>query len=189
MKLGNKGSSLLELVISIALISIIMVFMINLLLDLNDRETNNNYAKDNQLNRSEIIRMIENDITSKKITNIDDTKSSIDTLKIEFSFKDNTKSYITATEDNFEYINSKNEKRRWTMKSGKIYVPRVKVYYRPDNKINEDKIYTLLIDIEIHTSNDNNKYNNNNTLDDILISYIGNTIDYNNNLNCLGQGC
>ena len=47
-KMNNKGSTLLELIISIALISVILVFMVRLLVDLNDSETNNKYAKKNQ---------------------------------------------------------------------------------------------------------------------------------------------
>ena len=60
-KMNNKGSTLLELIISIALISVILVFMVRLLVDLNDSETNNKYAKKNQVIRAEILRTIEND--------------------------------------------------------------------------------------------------------------------------------
>ena len=54
----------------------------------------------------------------------------------------------------------------------------------------ETNIYTLTIDIEIHTVNERNDRNNNNTLDDILISYVGNSSDFTlDSLNCLGYAC
>ena len=63
----------------------------------------------------------------------------------------------------------------------------------------DDKIYTLKIDIEIHTSNEKNTAGNNNILDDILISYYGKISDLNdtflnskyvkNSESCLGKDC
>ena len=41
----------------------------------------------------------------------------------------------------------------------------------------------------VYTLNDNNKKGNNNSLDDITISYIGKVNDYNNMQNCLGYNC
>ena len=75
-KMNNKGSTLLELIISIALISVILVFMVRLLVDLNDSETNNKYAKKNQVIRAEILRTIENDLQNKIITNIRDNSTT-----------------------------------------------------------------------------------------------------------------
>ena len=45
--LNKKGTSLIEVIISIALISIVLVFMIRLLIDLNNEENNNEYAVNN----------------------------------------------------------------------------------------------------------------------------------------------
>ena len=43
---------------------------------------------------------------------------------------------------------------------------------------------------KIHTVNERNDRNNNNTLDDILISYVGNSSDFTlDSLNCLGYAC
>ena len=74
--MNNKGSTLLELIISIALISVILVFMVRLLVDLNDSETNNKYAKKNQVIRAEILRTIENDLQNKILTDIRDNSTT-----------------------------------------------------------------------------------------------------------------
>jgi len=190
--LNKKGTSLMELIISIALISVILVFIMRLLVDLNNMETNNDYAKNNQLIRAEIIRAIENDLNTKTITDIDDIGSSRSNLIINFTFKEGSSSSITATENTLEYTNSNGELRRWTLEEGHIFTESAKVYFSPE-VIGEgdlvNRIYTLLIDIEIHTTNDKNTTGDNNPLDDILLNYIGKQVDYNKNITCLGDSC
>lgn len=193
IKLNKKGTTLMELLISIALISVVLVFMIRLLVDINNSETNNDYAKDNQINRAEIIKMIETDLNNKEIVNIDDTGSNSNNLIIVFEFSDEAKSTITATTDSLVYENEE-ETRRWTMIDASIYINNVKVSYSADTKESGKKYYSLEIDIEIHTLNDNNKYGNNNRLDDIIITHIGDVTNYNGlksgkTIDCLGYKC
>ena len=171
-KLNKKGSTLLELVISITLISVVLVFLMRLLVDLNASSTSSDYAKDNQINRAEILRVIQNDLNNNTIKGISDEYSS-DNLKITFTFEDDKKGIINATSNKFTYTSSSNKKRTWTMKDCVIYTKKASI-----NKRNTDEIYTLEIDIEIHTNNDNNKYEKNNFLDDILITYIGKVSDF-----------
>lgn len=192
----------MELVISLALISVILVFMMRLLIDLNDEETNNDFAKSNQINRAEIIRIVQNDLDNKVISKIED-KSEADfnngpqNIKIEFIFNDGTKSLITAKKSSFEYVDSKGSKRVWEMKDCSIYINKANVNYIIDDKDSislRDTLYTILIDIEIYTANDNNKEGNNNTLDDIVISYIGKLDDLEEDfdlsqIDCIGTYC
>lgn len=186
MKLNKKGSSLIELIVSIALIAVILVFLVKLLVDVNDANTNNVYAKENQINRYEIIRTIENDINNKVITDIKGDSSSRDNLVIDIFFKDGTRSKIDTTDTVFNYTSSEGKNRKWTIEDGTIYVKRAKIDFNPDNN---NKVYALQINIEIHTVNDRNKLGNNNTLDDITISFIGNVSDYNKLTTCLGDAC
>ena len=50
MKLNNKGMTLVELLISIALIGIVLTFLFQMLNDLHLETENNNYAYNNQIN-------------------------------------------------------------------------------------------------------------------------------------------
>lgn len=186
--LNKKGTTLAEVIISIALISVVLVFMVRLLIDLNNLETNSTYAKGNQVNRAEILRVIGNDLNSKVLTNITDN-SNASTLNITFGFSDGKSSTISATSDTLTYTNSDNELRRWTIEDGYIYVNQADVYYSADNKTEDNKIYTLTIDIEIHTINEENDIFNNNTLDDIIISYLGEVNDFTTPVTCLGNDC
>lgn len=180
MKLNNRGSSLLELIVSIALMSIILVFMTKLVVDVNNMDTNNTYAKDNQLNRAEIIRMIENDITNKDIKSISDSNSSSDTLIIRFTFSDNKQATISASSQTFTYTSSDGTTRKWTIEDATIDTSKAWVYYGEDASKSDssNEYYSFTIDIEIHTTNEKNNATNNNTLDDIIISYVGHSSDY-----------
>lgn len=188
-KLNKKGSSLIELVISIALMSVILVSMVRLLVDLNNTNTNNVYAKNNQINRTEIIRMIENDLNNNILTNVENNSSTLNTLKIKFTFPNNKTSLIVATKDEFTYTSTSGEKRTWTMNDCDIYPNKANVQFVKDDTL--DGIYTLQIDIEIHTKNEKNTEGYNNLLDDILIGYYGKIADINNKTfsDCLGYSC
>ena len=186
--MNNKGTSLVEVIISIALISVVLMFMIKLLIDLNNTETNNDYAKDNQIIRAEIIRTIENDIRTKEIKSISSDKSTSKNLVLEFTFTDNKTATIDCQNSTLLYKTSQGAERKWTMEQGNIYINKADVYYQfPDSSTSG--IYVLQIDIEIHTSNENNKVGNNNTLDDIIISHVGPFVNTFNIGNCLGYCC
>ena len=188
--MNKKGTTLAELIISIALISVVLLFMIKLLIDLNDSETNNTYAKVNQINRAEILRMIGNDLNNKNIVSINDSGSNETKLVINIEFTDRTISTIEAEEKKIKYTDSDGKNRTWNIEGGTIYTKKANVYYMKDNNTSGKNYYSLSIDIEIHTTNEKNKLCNNNTLDDIIINYIGKLDDLvTTNINCLGATC
>lgn len=163
--LNKKGSSLVELVISIALMSVVLVFMMKLLVDLNNTETNNSYAKKNEVIRSEIIRVIGNDLNENILSSVSTTTGS--SLVIEFKFS-NTTSKIKIDNNTLTYTSVAGKTRKWTLKQGKFNKSCV------DYKMGEaNGLAAFEIGIQVHTSNDLNKEMNNNILDDILISYAG----------------
>lgn len=198
---NKKGTTLMEVIISIALISIVLGFMIKLLVDLNNMESNNEYAKGNQINRAEITRTILDDIRAKEITRVTDIGSNENELVINFQFDDSSYSTIRCNSSEITYIPTSGEAdiRKWTLNEGEIYVPSANVYY--NRRVDEEgnfRIYTLTIDIEIHTPNDINNVTEknadelisyNNTLDDIIINYVG-TLEIDiNNVTCFGYAC
>lgn len=183
--MNKKGTSLVELIISIALISVVLVFMIKLLLDINNSINNSSFAKNNQINRAEIIRLIENDIKDKKITGITDESTS-NVLTIKINFKETTnQAIITATKSIvddpsvFTYTDTSGNFRKWTFAEGaNIYTDLVRTYYYPNTSGGD--IYTMNLSIEVHTINDKNNTGKNNDLDDIVISYVGKISDLSN---------
>ena len=66
-----------------------MGFLVKLLVDLNNKDTNSDFAINNQVNRAEIIRAIENDLLYNKIIDITDTSSTQDNLKVDITYHNN----------------------------------------------------------------------------------------------------
>lgn len=68
--LNKKGMTLLEIVISIALISVVMLFLFSLLNDIQYESKHSSYAKDFLVSRATIIKDVEEDILNNNITNV-----------------------------------------------------------------------------------------------------------------------
>ena len=62
MKLNNKGVTLVEIIISIALISIVLIFLFSLLISVKDLNNNSQTNSTYLINKSLIIKTIEDDI-------------------------------------------------------------------------------------------------------------------------------
>ena len=62
MKLNNKGITLVEIIISIALISIVLIFLFSLLITVNDMNTNSKVNSSYLVNKALIIKNIEEDL-------------------------------------------------------------------------------------------------------------------------------
>ena len=168
--INKKGTSIIELIVSIALLSIVLAFMLKLLVDLNNVRTNTNFAKDNQIVRSSIIRTIENDIRSKDLKKIEKIEENCNSdLCIKFSFFDDTSSMISLNEDKILYSSTNNKNFKWTMNNCMVYVDKVYInQYRNDYT---KKSYGFVMNIQIYTSNNENNNKRNNPIDDIQISY------------------
>ncbi len=187
MKLNKKGTSLIELIVSIALISVVLIFMFKLLLDVNNEITNNTFAKDNQTIRAEILRTVENDLNTAVLSGMTNTGNTT-TRTINFYYKGGLSSTLTLKEKTVTYKTKAGETRSWDLENCTLYTKGINVYMQKDTNI-----FIMLLDIEIHTNNDLNTAGHNNSLDDIAISYIGNTSDITMNpttffnLSCIGS--
>ena len=67
MKLDNKGITLVELIVSIALISIVIMFLFRLLVDVRYSDNTTDYNRDNQQKRATIIKYIQTDFLERKL--------------------------------------------------------------------------------------------------------------------------
>ena len=62
MKLNNKGVTIIELLVSVALVSVVLMFLYNLLANVTFEKITDFIASTNQANRIDIITTIENDL-------------------------------------------------------------------------------------------------------------------------------
>ena len=63
MKLNNKGITLIEIIISIVLVSIVLIFLFTLLISVKDMNTESEVNSTYLINKSLILKNIEEDIT------------------------------------------------------------------------------------------------------------------------------
>ena len=184
MLLNKKGISIIELIISVALISVVMLFMYRLLADVTYAKDNDKIASLNQEQRVVMISHIEKQIR-------DDSR--VDTISISGSsllFKHGTTELyrLTSSTSNstLTFTNTETGKKIdvWTIQGGKIaaspscnvenslsdirlYMCTFKIY--TESKINSvyDTVFTRDNGTQVTVTIDNN-----NTIDDINLSFM-----------------
>jgi len=197
MKLNNKGMSLVELLISIVLIGIVLTFLFSLLTDLKNETDNNNYAYNNQVNRTEIIYNIEKDLLKYTLLGVEDASSN-NKLILKFHFKKGDNKQITILEseevtykDEFGDNNSKyylkytdydGNLNTYLMKGARINTCG-KFVFDVDNYSNT---YHFKINIDVYNNpyHERNNEDKNNAVDDIELTYLNylDELDRNNTL-------
>ena len=172
--LNNKGMSLIEILVSITLISTILVFLVQLLNSLESETAKNNFAYDNQLNRAEIIKTIEDDLDSNNLIGV--SNNSHDNINISFAFLDNLSATLTSSikDDKYilKYTSSNGKIYSWTMEGAEID-PCFNFLFHNDIDTNN---YYFKLNIYIYNKPYHKRNNKdiNNAIDDIEITYSGN---------------
>lgn len=112
--MNHKGTTLIEILISVVLIATIMVFMFNILVDLKNEESLSTRKSTDTLNRSSIIHLIQNDFISKGLSKVSycDNNDCNDHVSFTFTFKDNSNkilnvytNYLTYDDELWELAN------------------------------------------------------------------------------------
>lgn len=68
--MNKRGITLVEVVISVGLISVVMLFLFNLLLDMQYENSHASYLKENQINRANIIKSVEKDLMNNHLETV-----------------------------------------------------------------------------------------------------------------------
>ena len=72
---NKKGITLVEIIISVGLISVVMLFLFNLLLDMEYEDRHSSYLKENQVNRATIIKTVQEDLMANSLENVTTTNN------------------------------------------------------------------------------------------------------------------
>ena len=185
MKLNNKGMSLMEILVTIALISLVVVFLFRLLIDLKDERNNNDFAYDNQINRAEAIYTIEQDLYTYSLIGVEDaTSSNSGNIKLNFFYVTGTASGSankTAVLDvskttnggkNRYFINYESadgEHYSWEMKGAELD-PCGKFLY---NISNDNYYFKLNLFVYSNPYHARNNKESNNKVDDFELVFAG----------------
>lgn len=193
MKLTNKGVTIIELLVSVALLSVVLMFLYNLLSSVTFEKDNDFIANSNQANRIDIINTIESDLILDNNIEIDKNKDNI--LILKGTMKGTTTYKIVITENTLAYYVNDIIQNTWKIKGatlGNINCNKTKGGTNTSNDVTEcsdnpiknrsschkltssqmDSIKITECSIPVYTKNVNNTKDNNNTLDDIIFSFI-----------------
>uniref|UniRef100_UPI003FEF2734 prepilin-type N-terminal cleavage/methylation domain-containing protein n=1 Tax=Candidatus Ventrenecus sp. TaxID=3085654 RepID=UPI003FEF2734 len=114
--LNKKGMTLLEIVISIALISVVMLFLFSLLNDIQYESKHTSYAKDFLVSRATIIKDVQEDILNNNITNV--MQVNVDANKTTLNFfvgSDPSNMNLEVESKKITYKNAAGEKESFSL--------------------------------------------------------------------------
>lgn len=183
MKLNSKGMTIVEILISVVLISLVLGFLFKLLIDIQEEQDSNNFAYQNQINRAEFIHTVEADLNSHVLLGIEDVSSSSDgNIAINFYYQsggDKVTSTLKTTQKSsgnnlkyyISYVDFNGNKYSYEMKGARLDVCGNFISYRKNDSDN----YYFRINIPIYNQvyNQYNTEKLNNNVDDIEIVYYG----------------
>ncbi len=191
MKLNNKGVTIVELLVSLALLSVVLMFLYNLLSNVTFEKNTDFIANSNQANRIDIINTIENDLILDNNIEIDKNQTNDNILIL-----NGAKTYkIIITENTLAYYVNNSIQNTWKIKGGKLGKINCENSKGGTNTVDNateckgdkgslnitcpsnvitalDSIKITECTIPVYTENVDNSKENNNTLDDITFSFI-----------------
>lgn len=138
--LNKKGMTLLEIIISIALISVVMLFLFSLLNDIQYESKHSSYAKDFLVSRATIIKDVQEDILNNNITNV--MPVNVDTNKTTLNFfvgNNPSNMNLEVESKKITYKNAAGEKESFSLSNDNdeelFDVANIKINFSAESKI------------------------------------------------------
>lgn len=134
--MNKKGFTIIEVIVSVALISIVMLLLFQLILDMQYEANHASYAKSNQVNRATIIKTVQDDLMNNTLTSVPTVVTNNDAKEITLNFTGFSKT-IRVRSDRITY-----DSETWLLESD-----------------NDETVFDLAnIRIESFTTDDNCSY-------------------------------
>lgn len=115
MNKKSKGTTLIEIMVSILLISIVMVFLFNILINMKEEYNLSSQRSEDSLNRSSFTRIIQNDFMKHKLNKL--TNCNEGKLCIEFTLSGNIIKKLIVNDKSIIY-----DGEIWELTAGKYDV-------------------------------------------------------------------
>lgn len=176
---NKRGFTMVELMVSIAIIAVVMVFLVRLLIDVKYDSTNELYNTENQINRAEIIKTIQKDWEDKELNNLEYLNKSIKlstpnpeskTATISFSGSVKDGQYIhykSTTGQNYKWKVERNNKETYIQTDKIPY----KIFRNTDSEVSKD--FFVEINIPIIIDNSELRKENDSKMDNIVLTFYG----------------
>lgn len=114
---NNKGITLVELIVSIALISIVIMFLFRLLVDVRYNENNMDFNRKNQQTRAIILKNIQADFLERKLVKLEDN-SNENQFILNITYADRTTGNLVVESDSITYTNEAGTEK-WNLEKEK----------------------------------------------------------------------
>jgi hypothetical protein len=129
MKKYSKGTTLIEIMVSLALISVVLIFMFNILSDLKVEDRESTRGSEDSVERASYTRIIQNDFINLGLKSISYCSAPDSLFCYSFVFNNNTtKTLEIYTKDDKGVIIYDNEK--WTLDSTTFNKDKAKFCYQ-----------------------------------------------------------
>ncbi len=176
--MNKRGMTIAEIIISVTLIAIVIIFLMRLLTTIRYEESFSNYEKANSVSRSEIIKAIQTDLMAYNLFDLKDESNSVSgsgkaILHFVFADINNTNKYLIIENEVISYCLTTNcngaSDRIWKLNKSKDDVHYDPSCIKYDYDIGTSSQYywiKFIIKLVKPGSVDN-------TIDDIEIFYMG----------------
>lgn len=155
--MNKKGITIIELLVSMTIISLVMIFLARLMFMLMNVTNDTTYASDDEIRRTTIIKNIENDFLKNKLNGLDITKTNHETtINLNYA-KESSTLKITSKELTYNNTTYPLESKNATYDLCPIYS-----YLELD-----PNYYLVTITIPVLINNENTTLN-----DDLTFSYL-----------------
>lgn len=169
--MNKRGVTILELLISISLISVVILLLIKVMFSLDKINNDDSYASNDEIARTELIKNIESDFLKLKLKGIEIKKEESTTIN--FIYENESRTLILEKNK----ITYNNETKSLESKNATYDLCPKYEYAEVD-----ENYYLIKINIPVLINNENTTEN-----DDITLTYLGLKKEDNNyplNYNC-----
>ena len=104
--LNKKGLTLIEIIVSVGLVAIVMLFLFNLLIDLQYEEIYASYAKHNQIKRATVMKNVQDDFINMGLSSVTVINQS-DGKEVVFYYENSVSRSLYIRENSISYNNEK----------------------------------------------------------------------------------
>lgn len=177
--MNKKGITLVEFVVSVSLVSMVMVFLFNLLIDVQYTTKYGSFAKENQLNRASITRTIMDDFSNLGLIGMREGSNSTSFTELFFRFSNGSEKRLRIEGKSIIYGDEK-----WSMKSNNsntsYQVRCIKYQYVSPSSSCQGGLCSDYFSVHIRIPVTITNYEEN-TMDDIDLFYVGRSSDITEN--------
>lgn len=180
-KLNKKGITLIELIISISLISIVLIFLFSLLVDARNNDNQIDYDRKNQQTRAIIIKRVQDDFLNEdyRLISITNSESSLNKITFGFMSENGTKTTIlTIGENTITYKDLAGNTEKWKLGNESSSFSTCIEYINPgelDKNFENSKTNSEFLAFKIRIPLTIKGKSENNVIDDLEFFYIGET--------------